>query len=106
MGSVVDGNAQYNPWQLGLLPSASMDTIARRRFARLYSGGTILLCGVVAAFVTIVAAVIVGGYVVSCSELQYETRRQLYGRTTLGVPIKDLNIACYSVFRDVDFHSR
>ncbi len=77
--------------------------------------------------VWITAFIVVSGYVVSCGELQYETRRQLYGRTTLGkgkiviclsalkyeqkisftgVPIKALDIACYSVFRDVDFHSR
>ncbi len=58
--------------------------MARRRFARLYSAKVLLLCLLLTLFVWITAFVVVSGYVVSCNELQYETRRQLYGRTTLG----------------------
>jgi hypothetical protein len=66
----------------------------------------ILLCATLTMFVVVAALVVVAGYTVTCNELHYETKRQLYGRTTLGTPIKNLNIACYSLFRDVDFHSR
>jgi hypothetical protein len=90
----------------GQLSSLSVNSIGRRRFQRLYSTKVILLCATLTMFVVVAALVVVAGYTVTCNELHYETKRQLYGRTTLGTPIKNLNIACYSLFRDVDFHSR
>ena len=39
-------------------------------------------------------------------ELQYETRRKLYGSLTLGSPVSSVYITCYSLFRDTDFHTR
>lgn len=91
---------------MGLLPSLSMNTVQQKHFARLYSVKVIMLCAFLAMFTIVSALVIVSGYIVSCNELHYETRRQVYGRTTLGTPLKHFSIACYSLFRDVDFHSR
>ena len=68
----------------GIVPSHSMTTIQRMQFARLYSTKVILVSGFLAMFSIVMALVITSGYMVSCNELHYETRRQLYGRTTLG----------------------
>ena len=61
-----------------------MNSLGRRRFQRLYSTKVILLCATITLFVVVTALVVLSGYVVSCNELHYETKRQLYGRTTLG----------------------
>ena len=37
-----------------------------------------------AMFSLITALVILSGYLVTCNELHYETRRQVLGKTTLG----------------------
>ena len=42
------------------------------------------MTGLLSLFVMITAMVMVGGYVVTCNELHYETKRQLYGQSTLG----------------------
>ena len=68
----------------GQLSSLSVNSLGRRRFQRLYSTKVILLCATVTLFVVVTALVVLSGYVVSCNELHYETKRQLYGRTTLG----------------------
>lgn len=68
----------------GQLSSLSVNSLGRSRFQRLYSTKVILLCGAVTLFVIVTALVVLSGYVVSCNELHYETKRQLYGRTTLG----------------------
>jgi len=56
-------------------------------------------------FVLINAIVILSGYIVTCGELQYETRRQLYKSLTLGPPTTPY-ITCFSLYRDTDFHTR
>ena len=61
-----------------------MNTIQARQFARLYSVKVILICAVLAMFTIVTALVITSGYIVSCNELHYETRRQVLQRTTLG----------------------
>ena len=68
----------------GQLSSLSVNSLGRRRFQRLYSTKVILLCATLTLFVVVTALVVLSGYVVSCNELHYETKRQLYGRTTLG----------------------
>ena len=71
----------------GQLSSLSVNSLGRRRFQRLYSTKVILLCATITLFVIVTALVVLSGYVVSCNELHYETKRQLYGRTTLGEEI-------------------
>jgi len=66
----------------------------------------ILFSLVIWLFVLINAIVILSGYVVTCGELQYETRRKLYGSLTLGSPANSVYITCYSLWRDTDFHTR
>jgi len=66
----------------------------------------ILFSLVILMFVLITAIVILSGYVVTCGELQYETRRKLYGSLTLGSPANSVYITCYSLWRDTDFHTR
>ncbi|XP_023349442.1 uncharacterized protein LOC111718159 isoform X1 [Eurytemora carolleeae] len=66
----------------------------------------LVLSIILTIFVFLTAIIILSGYIVTCGELQYETRRQLYGRTTLGSPVKDVYITCWSLFRDADFHNR
>lgn len=44
----------------------------------------IFLCALIGTACLITAMVSVSGYMISCNELQYETRRQVLGRTTLG----------------------
>lgn len=61
-----------------------MNTLQRKRFARLYSTKVILVCAFLAMFTLVSALVVLSGYMVSCDELHYETRRQIHGRTTLG----------------------
>jgi len=61
---------------------------------------------IILMFVMITAIVILSGYVVTCGELQYETRRKLYDSLTLGPPVSNVFITCYSLFRDTDFHTR
>lgn len=61
---------------------------------------------IILMFVLITAIVILSGYIVTCGELQYETRRKLYGSLTLGSPVSSVYIQCYSLFRDTDFHTR
>ena len=68
----------------GQLSSLSVNSLGRSRFQRLYSTKVILLCATITLFVIVTALVVLSGYVVSCNELHYETKRQLYGRTTLG----------------------
>ena len=68
----------------GQLSSLSVNSLGRRRFQRLYSTKVILLCATLTLFVIVTALVVLSGYIVSCNELHYETKRQLYGRTTLG----------------------
>ena len=44
----------------------------------------IFLCALIGTACLITAMVSVSGYMIFCNELQYETRRQVLGRTTLG----------------------
>ena len=62
----------------------SMSTLERARVNRIYSTKTVLMALTMALFMLVMAMVITAGYVVSCDELHYETKRQLYGKTTLG----------------------
>ena len=39
-------------------------------------------------------------------ELQYETRRQIYGSQTLGTALHNPVVTCFSIFRDADLHTR
>lgn len=57
--------------------------------SRVFALRALLLAAALAAFTLITALVLVGGYVTTCDELHYETKRQLYGRTTLGETIKN-----------------
>jgi len=61
---------------------------------------------IILMFVLINAIVILSGYLVTCGELQYETRRKLYGSLTLGTPANSVYITCFSLYRDTDFHAR
>ena len=51
---------------------------------RHFSTKIILICSFLAMFEIVMALVLLSGYLVSCDELAYETRRQVYGRSTLG----------------------
>ena len=44
----------------------------------------IFMCALIGTACLITAMVSISGYMISCNELQYETRRQVLGRTTLG----------------------
>jgi len=97
-GGIGLGQSHYN--------IQSEDTVSQFGVSRFFSTKAIALAGVSAIFALITALVIISGYLVTCDELHYETRRQVLGRTTLGSPIRNLNIQCWSLFRDVDFHTR
>jgi len=97
-GGIGLGQSHYN--------IQSEDTVSQFGVSRFFSTKAIALAGFSAIFALITALVIISGYLVTCDELHYETRRQVLGRTTLGSPIRNLNIQCWSLFRDVDFHTR
>jgi len=97
-GGIGLGQSHYN--------IQSEDTVSQFGVSRFFSTKAIALAGFSAIFALITALVILSGYLVTCDELHYETRRQVLGRTTLGSPIRNLNIQCWSLFRDVDFHTR
>lgn len=97
-GGIGLGQSHYN--------IQSEDTVSQFGVLRFLSTTVIALAGLSAIFALITALVILSGYLVTCDELHYETRRQVLGRTTLGSPIRNLNIQCWSLFRDVDFHTR
>jgi len=97
-GGIGLGQSHYN--------IQSEDTVSQFGVSRFFSTKAIALAGFSAIFALITALVIISGYLVTCDELHYETRRQVLGRTTLGSPIRYLNIQCWSLFRDVDFHTR
>ena len=62
----------------------SEDTVSQFGVSRFFSTKAIALAGFSAIFALITALVIISGYLVTCDELHYETRRQVLGRTTLG----------------------
>lgn len=82
------------------------DTVSQFGISRFFSAKTIVIGVFASTFSIITALVILSGYLVTCNELHYETRRQVLGRNTLGSPIRNLNIQCWSLFRDTDFHTR
>ena len=51
----------------------------------------------------ITAMVSISGYLTSCDELQYETRRQVLGRTTLGKTFHNVKAAncCEPIFAGI-----
>merc|ERR1719195_2547476 len=66
----------------------------------------IVFSTIMLTLVLMTAVVILSGYLVTCGELQYETRRQLYGSLTLGTTVSSVNHWCWSLFRDTDYHTR
>lgn len=92
--------------QSGMPAQSSNSVMSRQIVARIYSTKVIIVATCLAMFSVVLATVVLSGYLVSCDELAYETRREIYGRGTLGTPIKNLDLACYSLFRNVNFHTR
>jgi len=66
----------------------------------------IVFSTIIFLFVLITAIVILSGYVVTCGELQYETRRNLYSSLPLGTQVNSVSHWCWSLFRDTDYHTR
>ena len=62
----------------------SEDTLSQFGVSRFYSTKAIVFAAFAAMFSLITALVILSGYLVTCNELHYETRRQVLGKTTLG----------------------
>jgi hypothetical protein len=62
----------------------SEDTVSQFGISRFYSTKAIVISAFVALFAIVTAMVSLSGYLVTCNELHYETRRQILGRTTLG----------------------
>lgn len=97
-GGIGLGQSHYN--------IQSEDTVSQFGVSRFFSTKAIALAGVSAIFALITALVIISGYLVTCDELHYEARRQVLGRIGQGSPVRNLKIQCWSLFRDVDFHTR
>lgn len=62
----------------------SEDTMSQFGVSRFYSTKAIVVGTFAAIFALITALVTLSGYLITCNELHYETRRQVLGRTTLG----------------------
>ena len=62
----------------------SEDTISQFGVSRFYSTKAIVFSAFAGIFSMISAFVILSGYLITCDELHYETRRQVLGRVTLG----------------------
>ena len=62
----------------------SEDTVSQFGVSRFYSTKAIVFAAFAGMFSLITALVILSGYLVTCNELQYETRRGVYKKTTLG----------------------
>ena len=62
----------------------SDDTVSHFGISRFFSAKVIAISAFAATFCVITALVTLSGYLVTCNELHYETRRQVLGRNTLG----------------------
>ena len=62
----------------------SDDTVSHFGISRFFSAKVIAVSAFAAVFCVITALVTLSGYLVTCNELHYETRRQVLGRNTLG----------------------
>eukprot|EP00094_Tigriopus_californicus_P013691 TCALIF_13248-PA protein Name:"Protein of unknown function" AED:0.30 eAED:0.30 QI:229/0.5/0.4/0.6/1/0.8/5/0/540 len=70
--------------QSGMVAQSSTSVTSRQIVARIYSTKVIVVATCLAMFSVVLATVILSGYLVSCDELAYETRREIYGRGSLG----------------------
>ena len=75
-GGIALGQSHYN--------IQSEDTVSQFGVSKFFSMKAIVLASFSAMFALITALVILSGYLVTCNELHYETRRQVLGRTPLG----------------------
>ena len=66
----------------------------------------IVISIVITMLVGITTIVLISGYVVTCGEMQYETRRQIYRSQTLGTTLHNPVVTCFSIMRDADMHTR
>jgi len=97
----LQGTAGSNKTLRGSMTAVSVDGIRSKPTVSL-----IVLSMVITMLVLITTIVLVSGYVVTCGELQYETRRQIYGSQTLGTALHNPVVTCFSIFRDADLHTR
>jgi len=95
------GTVGSNKTLRGSMTAVSVDGIRSKPTVSL-----IVLSLVITMLVLITTIVLVSGYVVTCGELQYETRRQIYGSQTLGTALHNPVVTCFSIFRDADLHTR
>ena len=66
----------------------------------------IVISILITMLVGITTIVLISGYVVTCGEMQYETRRQIYRSQTLGTTLHNPIVTCFSIMRDADMHTR
>ena len=57
-------------------------------------------------FTLISSLVLLSGYLVTCREIQYETRRKIHASVVLGIPFKNLFLSCFSLMRNTDLTTR
>ena len=62
----------------------SEDRLSHFGISRFYSTKVLVLSAITSTFALVTAMVIMSGYLITCNELHYETRRQVLGKTTLG----------------------
>ena len=58
----------------------SDDRLSHFGVSRFYSTKVLVLSAITATFALVTAMVIMSGYLITCNELHYETRRQVLGR--------------------------
>ena len=91
-GSTLNGGGHY------AVQSECDSTVTEFGISRFYSTKAIAISAFSAIFALITAFVIISGYLVTCNELQYESRRQVLGKITLGKKMGPLTLFLMLIF--------